>query len=121
MPPLYVTCLCAEWCGVCREWRPLFDALQVQLSPEIAATWSWVDVEDRADDLGDFEPQDFPMLAVQRGHDLLYCAALPPLRDVWLRLVKELAVCGPGEVARRSRQTADAGLPDLRALRRGAS
>ena len=87
MEPLLVASLCAQWCGVCRDWRAGFESLAAQLP---AARLLWVDVEDAADLLGDYTPENFPVLAVQRGHRLLYCAALPPQPAHWARLIQTL-------------------------------
>jgi thioredoxin 1 len=38
----WVICLCAEWCGVCREWRELFEQLAAA-HPDLQ--FAWVDVE----------------------------------------------------------------------------
>lgn len=103
---LIVACLCAEWCGVCRGWRADFAALAEALP---AARLLWVDVEDQADALGDFDPETFPVLAVQRGAELLYCAALPPHAGSWRRVIES---CAEGAAA-----APDLGaLPDLRQL-----
>jgi hypothetical protein len=101
--PLLVACLCAAWCRVCDDWRASFDALAAEF-PQ--AVWLWVDVEDEADALGDFDPENFPVLAVQRGDRLLYCAALPPHALTWKRLLEN---CGCDASMR-------AAGPDLRRL-----
>ena len=116
MQPLLVACLCAQWCGICRDWRAGFDALAAQMPPDLVVRWVWIDVEDRADALGDYEPPDFPVLAVQRGGDLLYCAPLPQQPALWLRVLTELARTDEASAMRLARHTADAGLPDLREL-----
>jgi len=113
--PLRVACLCAQWCGVCREWRAGFEDLASQLP---AARLLWVDVEDAADLLEGYEPENFPVLAVQRGADLLYCAALPQRTEVWRRLIEELAGLSHADGARRALalRHAQSHLPDLRRL-----
>jgi hypothetical protein len=113
--PLLVACLCAQWCGVCRQWRAGFDALAAQLP---AARLVWVDVEDSAEVLGDFEPENFPVLAVQRGADLLYCAPLPQQPALWRRVIDELAALDAATARQRAAQLAAQakGLPDLRLL-----
>ncbi|MDE1977758.1 MAG: thioredoxin [Betaproteobacteria bacterium] len=116
MEPLLVACLCAQWCGICRDWRAGFDALAAQLPPDVAVRWAWIDVEDRADALGDFEPPNFPVLAVQRGGDLLYCAPLPQQPALWLRVLTELARVDGAAARQLAQQAAKAGLPDLRSL-----
>ena len=116
MKPLLVACLCAQWCSICRDWHAGFDALAAQLPPDLAVRWAWIDVEDCADALGDYEPPNFPVLAVQRGGDLLYCAPLPQQPALWLRVLTELAHTDEVAAMRLARQTADVGLPDLRGL-----
>ena len=70
MPPaeptaeLSVTCLCAEWCDVCREYRPAFEAL-AQHFPR--ARFAWLDVEDDAEEVGEREIENFPTIEVRRG------------------------------------------------------
>jgi thiol-disulfide isomerase/thioredoxin len=48
---LLVACLCAEWCGSCRDYRATFDALSAQFSGQ--ADFAWIDIEDESDALGD--------------------------------------------------------------------
>ena len=45
-PDLLVVCLCAQWCGTCTEYQPLFTALQSEFA---GAKFVWVDVEDQSD------------------------------------------------------------------------
>jgi hypothetical protein len=42
--PWWVVCLCAGWCGVCRDYRSGFDAVGPRW-PDVR--WEWLDVEDR--------------------------------------------------------------------------
>lgn len=115
MEPLLVACLCAQWCSVCRLWHAGFDALAAQLP---AVHLLWVDVEDAADLLGDYEPDNFPVLAVQRGGDLLYCATVPQQPALWLRLINQLAALDAAAAREQAARLAAQGvsLPDLRRL-----
>ena len=117
--PLIVACLCAQWCGVCRDWRPGFEALATQFAQ---ARFIWIDVEDvaqtSADALGELEPESFPMCAVQRGAQLLFCAVLPQQPRIWARLIAKLAELDAMEAAQAAAQLhlhGKAG-PDLRAF-----
>lgn len=65
-PALHVVCLCAEWCGTCREYRPLFDALAAR-HPE--ARFGWIDIEDEADRIGDLDIENFPTVLLARELD----------------------------------------------------
>jgi thioredoxin 1 len=57
-----VACLCAEWCGSCREYRPTFDALAQRFAE--VADFAWIDVEDESDALGDPDIENFPTLLI---------------------------------------------------------
>jgi hypothetical protein len=110
-----VACLCAQWCGICRGWHDAFRALAAEgLLP--GARWLWVDIEQQADALGDFEPENFPVLAVQRGERLLYCATLPQQSANWRRMIEAVGALDESQ-ARRWAQTLGEHAPDLRVLR----
>lgn len=83
----WVTCLCAEWCGVCREFRPAFEA-QARAHPGLR--FAWVDVEDEADAMGDVDIETFPTLLVGRGHQPLFLGPIPPSAPGLARLLATL-------------------------------
>jgi thiol-disulfide isomerase/thioredoxin len=60
-PSLWVLCLCAEWCGTCREYQPLFNQLALNM-PQ--ARFIWVDVEAHDDLLQDLDIENFPTLLI---------------------------------------------------------
>ncbi len=94
-----VACLCARWCTVCRSWQGEFVRLARDCGTLFGqARWLWVDVEEQADELGDFEPENFPVLAVQRGDELLYCATLPQQAGNWKRLLHTLRALQPAQL-----------------------
>ncbi|MFT4171707.1 MAG: thioredoxin family protein [Rhodocyclaceae bacterium] len=70
-----VTCLCAQWCGSCREYQPAFEALAGG-RPNVA--YAWVDVEDEPEIAGDVDVDNFPTLVIQRGGDVLFCGPMIP-------------------------------------------
>ncbi len=74
-----VACLCAEWCGSCREYRTLFTQLTATFGGR--AEFAWVDIEDHAEVLGDLDVDNFPtLLIVQGGAPRFYGAVTPHLR-----------------------------------------
>ena len=56
-----VVCLCADWCGTCREFAPGF-AQAALARPELV--FRWIDIEDEADAIGDLDIETFPTLVI---------------------------------------------------------
>ncbi len=88
MATLTVTCLCAEWCGTCREYRTPFFGLAERF-PD--ADFVWLDVEYDAEKVGDLEVEDFPTLRIERGEDVLFYGTLLPHATHLARLIEKLA------------------------------
>jgi thioredoxin 1 len=79
--------LCAEWCGTCRDYRPLLAARAVAVPDELHL---WVDIEDDADPLGDLDIETFPtLLVLHRGRPVFFGPVLPQI-DVVDRLLQTL-------------------------------
>jgi thioredoxin 1 len=76
-PSFAVVCLCAEWCGTCRDYRAGFDALAAQF-PDVR--FRWLDIEDEADEIGDLDIENFPTLLIRRhGWTVFFGTMLPHL------------------------------------------
>ena len=67
--------LCAQWCGVCRDWRGAFDAAAARHPQH---RFIWVDVEDQADLVGDLDIATFPTLLVGTSTQVLFFGAIEP-------------------------------------------
>lgn len=85
-PAWQVVCLCAAWCGACREWRAPFDAVA---AAHPGLHFAWVDIEDEADALGDVEVETFPTLLIAGPAPLFY-GAVPPSAGQLERLIASL-------------------------------
>ncbi|MGV3494251.1 MAG: thioredoxin family protein [Ramlibacter sp.] len=83
----WIACLCAAWCGVCREWQPLF-VEQARAHPHLR--FAWVDVEDEDEAMGEVDIETFPTLLVARGDQVLYLAPIPPSAQQFTRLLAGL-------------------------------
>lgn len=70
-----VVCLCADWCGTCRDYRPVFEGLKKSF-PD--ADFIWVDIEDQAELINDIEVEDFPTLLIQRRQWVLFFGTMLP-------------------------------------------
>ena len=75
-PRVLVACLCADWCGSCREYRSVFDALHEKHRGR--ADFAWIDVEDESDALGDPDIENFPTLLISGGEAALFFGAVTP-------------------------------------------
>ncbi|HJV63421.1 MAG TPA: thioredoxin family protein [Albitalea sp.] len=84
--PLLVAGLCAQWCGTCRDYRPLFDAQAASFGGE--ARFAWVDVEDHAEVMGAIDVEDFPTLLIARGDEVLFFGTVMPHAQTLARLVR---------------------------------
>jgi thiol-disulfide isomerase/thioredoxin len=71
----WVICLCAEWCGSCREWRGLF-AQAAAAHPQVR--FGWIDVEDEAAAMGDVDIETFPTLLIADGERPLFFGPIQP-------------------------------------------
>jgi thiol-disulfide isomerase/thioredoxin len=80
-----VICLCAEWCGTCRDYRAGFEAL-AEIFPD--TLFRWLDIEDQADELGDLDVENFPTLLIQRRELILFFGTMLPHLDLLRRLVE---------------------------------
>ena len=86
-PQWWAVCLCAAWCGVCREWLPLFRELSKQY-PHVR--FAYVDVEDEDETMGDVDIETFPTLLVARGTQVMYLAPIPPMASKFGPLMARL-------------------------------
>ncbi len=80
-----VVCLCAEWCGVCRDYRARFTSLQSRF-PQ--AQFLWIDVEDEADLLHPLDIEDFPTLLLAVGDEVRFFGPLTPQIETLERLIR---------------------------------
>lgn len=81
---LLVVCLCAEWCGVCREYRDGFREVARQFP---GAAFHWLDVEEHADELGDLDVENFPTLLIKRRDWVLFYGTMLPTPGLLRRTV----------------------------------
>lgn len=63
-----------SWCGRCRDIRPDFDIIASEAINE--DTLLWLDIEEHAEFLGGFYPENLPMLFIYKGKYLASCTFL---------------------------------------------
>ena len=111
--PWWVICLCAEWCGVCREWRASFDEAA---AAHPGLRFAWVDIEDEAEAIGDVDVETFPTLMIAKGDQPLFFGPVQPSGSQFIRLVASLqegssAAAVPAHAAPLLRRLAARSLP----------
>ncbi len=83
--PLLVACLCAQWCGTCRDYETTFDAALATLGA--AAHGVWIDIEDDAALVDSVDVEDFPTLLIARDGQLLFFGPITPQPPTLARLL----------------------------------
>lgn len=86
--PLVVLALCADWCGTCRDFRPMLQHL-AEARPEVV--FAWADIEDDAELVGDIDVESFPTLAVFRAGQTLHYGVSLPQEVLVARMIDTLA------------------------------
>ena len=84
-PPLLVACLCAEWCGTCKDYRTPFLQLQTEFPN---ARFVWIDIEDEADLVDPIEVDDFPTLLIAAHGQPQFFGTVTPHLDTLRRLIQ---------------------------------
>ncbi len=94
--PLLVACLCAQWCGTCKDYAPLFNGLQAEFP---AAVFRWIDIEDESELVDPIEVENFPTLLIVTGGQARFFGTLTPHIETLKRLIRSHeATSGPGKL-----------------------
>ena len=86
-PTAWVVCLCAEWCGLCRDYRAVFAQMAGRYP---SFRFAWLDVEDQADLAGDMDVETFPTLLLADAQGLRFLGPLTPQANTLARLLDSL-------------------------------
>lgn len=93
---LFVACLCAQWCGTCNEYAPLFERLQSEFP---GATFRWVDIEDESELVDPIEVENFPTLLIATQGQARFFGTLTPHIETLKRLIQShLDNTGPSQL-----------------------
>jgi hypothetical protein len=85
-----VVCLCAAWCGSCRDYRRLFGERAASADDAVHV---WVDIEDESDWL-DIDIETFPTLLVLRDAEPMFLGPVLPQIGLIERTLKSLRQSG---------------------------
>ena len=83
----WVLCFCAQWCGVCRGFQAVFEALEAQF-PGLRT--AWVDVEDDEAIVGDLDIETFPTILIAGAGQARFFGPVLPQAGVLVRLIDSL-------------------------------
>lgn len=106
-PKTWVVCLCADWCGLCRDYKTLFTQMVVRYP---AFSFAWLDIEDQAELVGDIDVETFPTVLMADAHGLRFFGPLTPQANTLSLLLDSLQSGSLQEVplAPAARQLLDA-------------
>jgi thiol-disulfide isomerase/thioredoxin len=88
----WVVCLCAEWCGTCRDYRPVLERIAVA---HPGLRFAWVDIEDHAELADDFDVETFPTLLVTGPGGTHFLGPLLPHAETLSRMLGALPAAQP--------------------------
>ncbi|MCX8521286.1 MAG: thioredoxin family protein [Rhodoferax sp.] len=95
-PALFVACLCAQWCGTCKDYAPVFARLQHEFP---LLQWRWVDIENEADLVDPIEVENFPTLLIATNGQVRFFGSVTPHPETLKRLVQSHATnTGPSRL-----------------------
>jgi len=84
-----VACLCAAWCGTCRDYRATFDAVAAATPDH---DFEWIDIEDESalfDHIElDLDIETFPTIAIVHRGEMRFFGPLLPQAGALARLVE---------------------------------
>lgn len=89
---LLVACLCAQWCGTCRDYQAEFDRL-AEAHPEVC--FVWIDIETHADRFDDLDVENFPTLLIEDGVTTRFFGTVLPHISIAERLLSDLTALPP--------------------------
>src|SRR5512138_2978678 len=88
-----VACLCAAWCRTCDEYKPAFDAaLDEVRGAGVALRVHWIDIEDEAELVGDYDVETFPTIVIADASHVRFAGPLTPQRETLQRLLRATIV-----------------------------
>ena len=83
----WVVCLCADWCGLCRDYKTLFAHMAARYP---ALRFAWLDIEDQAELVGDLDVETFPTLLMADAQGTWFFGPLTPQANTLSRLLDSL-------------------------------
>ena len=82
---MLVACLCADWCGTCRDYQSKFEQLRTQFP---GVQFVWIDVEDESELVDPIEVENFPTLLIAARERVRFFGTIMPHLETLQRLVE---------------------------------
>ena len=82
---LLVACLCADWCGTCRDYQAPIERMQAQFP---GTRFLWIDVEDESELVDPITVENFPTLLIARRDQALFFGTVTPHIETLHRLIR---------------------------------
>lgn len=91
MAELQLACLCAAWCRLCEAYEPVLTQVGAELAADgVQLQLHWIDIEDEAALLGDFDVETFPTLVLVDQRQVHFAGPLTPQPETLRRLLRGL-------------------------------
>lgn len=108
LPVVHVACLCAAWCHLCKDYAPVFEQVCGELAGSgMALQRHWIDIEDEAELVGDFDVETFPTIVVADARGVRFAGPVAPQPETLRRLLRA-TVLEPAPDMRRPSACAEA-------------
>ena len=83
----WVICLCADWCGLCRDYQAVFAQMAIRYP---SFRFAWLDIEDQADLVGEIDVETFPTVLMADAQGTRYFGPLTPQANTLSRMLDSL-------------------------------
>jgi thioredoxin 1 len=92
MNEVRIVCLCAAWCRLCDDYARVLEQVRDELQAAGQPVHlQWIDIEDEAELVGDFDVETFPtLLVLDRADTLRFAGAVTPQPETLKRLLRAL-------------------------------
>lgn len=101
---IHIACLCAAWCRTCDDYESVLAAAAADWQGRGPLKWHWIDIENHADLVDDFDVETFPTLLIFDDASIRFAGTVTPHAATLSRLVQAAVESGP---------TSRGQLPDL--------
>lgn len=85
----HIACLCAAWCRLCDEYASALNAAtQAFDAHDVSMQVHWIDIEDEAELVGDFDVDTFPTIVIVTDGQLRFAGPVRPQAETLSRLLR---------------------------------